>query len=150
MVEVSAPFFWVWLDIVSNELDPLRFGSPRFGERVNYPLMMSLLVRGLTYWLAMIPTVLLLIYRLAHMIKGKGNSQCLEILKSIFLLACATCMLAAYVALDVIPDGFFAGSNYIIDPVQKLPLVVISFAVLVLVWRYVPLVEPTGQTGEAP
>ena len=74
IVEASPVVLWVFLDF---SLLPMRASIDQG---------IWLLLRGVTYWLAVIPTLFVVMYTLAHLTRRERRSRCLDKLVSVLLV----------------------------------------------------------------
>ena len=74
VVEASPVVVWVFFDFAQVPM------------RKSIDLGMWALIRGFTYWLSVIPTLFVVMYRLAHLTRRKRSSRCLDKLVSVLLV----------------------------------------------------------------
>ena len=92
----------------------------------------DLLLLGLTYWLAMIPTVALVLQRLGYVFRRQRSWTSLDVLQSSLLVACGTLVMTGYSYMEVAFDLILR--EWLPDPlVRRTPFAVVSFTLLLLV-----------------
>ena len=91
----------------------------------------DLLLLGLTYWLAMIPTVALVLQRLGYVFRRQRSWTSLDVLQSSLLVACGTLVLGGYPYMEIAFDQSLR--EWLPDPLmRRTPFAVISFTLLLL------------------
>ena len=124
LVTVTVPITWGYLDVV---FDQFLVG--------NYADAIHSLMRGLTYGLAMSPSLILLLFRLAYYLRRKRSSHLLDLLMSSLVILCGLCLFVGFVALDLstfnvfLPEAPIAAGMIFCVPTVTAAL---------LVWRVVP------------
>ncbi|CAE7577346.1 UGT80B1 [Symbiodinium necroappetens] len=127
LVTVTVPITWGYLDVVFD-----RF---RVGE---YAEGMHSLMRGLTYGLAMSPSLILLLFRLAYHLRRQRSLYLLELLASALVILCGLCIFVCIVAWDLstftvlLPEARIAAGLLFCVP---------TVAVALVVWTVVPKIK---------
>ena len=137
IVETFSPVFWCFLDQLASNLK-----SP-FLEDETTPLdsMMYFVLRGFVWWLAIIPSAIMIMFRVTHKLQKEHSRPSFDILKSTCIVLVGLLLTAAYAALDALPNWYMTGPY----SVRSLPLAVASFAIHSIVWRCLPPLEPMSQ-----
>ena len=92
----------------------------------------DLLLLGLTYWLAMIPIVALILQALGYVFRRQRSWASLDLLQSSLLVVCGSLVMTGYSYMEVAFDFFLR--EWLPDPlVRKTPFAVVSFTLLLLV-----------------
>jgi len=125
MVQVAVPVFFYWADVFTANLER-KLTS---GEVSKIPY--DLLLLGLTYWLAMNPTVALVLQRLGYVFRRQRSWTSLDVLQSSLLVACGTLVLVGYPYMEIAFDQSLR--EWLPDPLmRRTPFAVISFTLLLL------------------
>ncbi|CAE7188437.1 CAPN15, partial [Symbiodinium microadriaticum] len=109
MVKLGVPAFHYWADLFTGNLER-KLTS---GEVSKIPY--DLLLLGLTYWLAMIPTVALVLQRLGYVFRRQRSWTSLDVLQSSLLVACGTLVMTGYSYMEgAVGDCWFLSALAVI------------------------------------
>jgi len=103
-----------------------------------------LILRGLAYWLAAVPTVIYLLSWLAHRMQAKRSSGLHELCINMSLVMCGLGLIVMYIAADILPWTFFFFLFSDFPALAVLPFVVLSTALLLGAWLLLPVPQPTA------
>ena len=132
LAEATPIVFFMLLDQAAEKLQHgLQDGYTGWQEGDTGALFgMYHLIRGITYWLAVIPFLMRLLLRVAWMLQAQHPCQLLDWLKTLLIVLAAGVLTVLVVFLDLF-WGFHA-------------FVFTSVTLALLTWRYLPVPVPEG------
>jgi len=127
VVQIAPGVLWLFLD----------FSVSNLRDHGVYVYVFAVLGRGLTFWLAVIPTLVVVIYRLLYIAQDKWRFRIVDAAVTLSILFCGLLLLAAFVVIDNISFAKMAGlSNSISESIHCVWFAWISGFLCWLAWRF--------------